>query len=426
MALFRPSSGISRYVVALTYRDFLTMWTANLASGAAAWALIVARAWVVYEISDSSLWVGLVTFAAMAPRVLVTPVSGYLADRFNRRNVVSSMMTVNMASNLVLGLIVVTDVALVWHIVMLSLINGSAQAAQTTGTQALIPNLVRREHLLNAIAMHQATIRGSRLLGPAAIAPLMVFVGPGAAFFLCTGFYAIALVQVLRVMTVSTGEIDASRGLLGNLIDGALYIYRTPALFTIMMLALFHCTLTMSFESLLPALSTQRLGADAAGVSYMMMGVGFGALISTVLVAGTRSESTRGRVLLNAGILSGLSAVILAFSTNVPTALLGAACMGASQAAFMTITHTMIQTVVPDRLRGRVSGMYTVHVGGMMAVGNLVNGFIADYIDAALVLMVSGIAFSIVMVVSWQMPYLRGIYRHGTPGEALATPSAAD
>ena len=184
MALFRPSSGISRYVVALTYRDFLTMWTANLASGAAAWALIVARAWVVYEISDSSLLVGLVTFAAMAPRVLVTPVSGYLADRFNRRNVVSSMMTVNMASNLVLGLIVVTDVALVWHIVMLSLINGSAQAAQTTGTQALIPNLVRREHLLNAIAMHQATIRGSRLLGPAAIAPLMVFVGPGAAFFL--------------------------------------------------------------------------------------------------------------------------------------------------------------------------------------------------------------------------------------------------
>ena len=100
--------------------------------------------------------------------------------------------------------------------------------------------------------------------------------------------------------------------------------------------------------------------------------------------------------------------------------------MGASQAAFMTITHTMIQSVVPDRLRGRVSGMYTVHVGGMMAVGNLVNGFLADYIDAAFVLAVSGIAFSVVMVITWQMPYVRGIYRRGTPGEAIAAPSAAD
>ncbi len=426
MALFRPSSGITRYVIALTYRDFLTMWTANLASGAAAWALIVARGWVVYDLSDSSLWVGLVTFAAMAPRVLVTPVSGYLSDRFNRRNVVSTMMGLNMASNFVLGLIVVTDVAVVWHLILLSLINGSAQAAQTTGTQALIPNLVPRKHLLNAIAMHQATIRGSRLLGPAAIAPLMFFLGPGPAFFLCTGFYAIALVQVLRVMTVSTGTLDTSKGLIGNLMDGAVYIYRTPSLFAIMMLALLHCTLTMSFESLLPVLSTQRLGADAVGVSYMMMGVGAGALVSVVVVAGTRSESTRGRLLLNAGILSGLSAIILAFSTNVPTALIGAACMGASQAAFMTITHTMIQAVVPDGLRGRVSGMYTVHVGGMMAVGNLVNGFLADYIDAAMVLMATGLAFSVIMVVSWQMPYMRGIYRRGTPGEALAAQSAAD
>ena len=426
MALFRPKSGLTRYIVALTYRDFLTMWTANLASGAAAWALIVARGWVVYDISDSSLWVGLVTFAAMAPRVLVTPVSGYLADRFDRRHVVSSMMSLNMFSNLVLGIIVVTNVAEVWHLVVLSLFNGSAQAAQTTGTQALIPNLVRREHLLNAIAMHQATIRGSRLLGPAAIAPLMVFMGPGPAFFLCTAFYAIALVQVLRVMTASTGVVDAKRGLIGNLIDGALYIYRTPALFTIMMLALLHCSLTMAFESLLPVLSTQRLGAGAAGVSYMMMGVGFGALISTILVAGTQSETTRGRVLLNTGILSGLSAVILAFSSNVPTALVGAACMGASQAAFMTITHTMIQSVVPDRLRGRVSGMYTVHVGGMMAVGNLINGFLADYIDAAFILSATGIAFAIIMVVTWQMPYLRGLYRRGYPGEALAAPTAAD
>ena len=295
-----------------------------------------------------------------------------------------------------------------------------------TGTQALIPNLVPREHLLNAIAMHQATVRGSRLLGPAAIAPLMATMGPGPAFFMCTGFYAIALVQVLRVRTASTGVLDASKGLIGNMAAGALYIYRTPALFSIMMLALFHCSLTMSFESLLPALSTQRLGADAAGVSYMMMGVGAGAFASVILVAGVRSEATRGRLLLNTGVLSGLAAVILAFSTNVPTALLGAAAMGASQAAFMTVSHSMIQSIVPDGVRGRVAGIYTVHVGGMMAAGNLVNGYLADTIDAAVVLMVGGLAFVVVMILSLQWSYIRGIYRRGLPADALIAESAAD
>jgi MFS family permease len=413
----------ARYLAALSYSDYRTLWSANLAAGAAAWALIVARGWLVYDLSGSSLWVGLVTFAAMIPRVLVTPISGYLSDRFNRRSVLAAMFALNTGHNLVLAILVVTDTVDIWHLVVLSLVSGSARASQMPAGQALIPNLVPHRLLLNAIALNQVTVHGSRLLGPAAIAPLLATTGVGGAFFLCTGFYLISLFQTLKIRTASTGVIQRSQGIVANLAEGVVFVYRTPTLRAIMLLALFHCGLTMSFESLLPVLSREELGAEGAGFSYLMMAVGGGALVSVLAVAGVDSEITRGRLFLYLGLLSGLTPAVLAMSSNMPMALTGAAGMGASQAGFMTLTHTMIQSITPDGIRGRVGGVYSVHIGGMMASANLINGGLADVVSVPLLLLVAGAAFIAIMVLSWQRVTLRQIYTGGFRAEVQ---SAAD
>ena len=394
-----------------------------MAAGAAAWALIVARGWLVFQLSDSSLLVGLVTFTAMIPRVLVAPFSGYLSDRFDRRSVLAAMFGVNLLHNLVLAVLVMSGNVQVWHLVFLSFINGSARAAQMPAAAALIPNLVPQRLLLNAIALSQAAVHGSRLLGPAAIAPLLVTTRVEAAFFVCTGFYAVSLIQTLRIRTASTGSIDRSQGLIGNLMAGLVYVYRTPTLLAIMLLALFHCGLTMSFESLLPVLSRQQLGAEGAGFSYLMMAVGAGALVAVVAMAGVTNEVTKGRLFLQLGVLSGLTPAILAVSGNIPVALAGAAAMGATQAGFMTLTHTMIQTITPDGVRGRVGGVYSVHIGGMMATANLVNGGLADVIDAPMLLIAGGASFILVMFLSWGRVSLRRIYTVGLRPEVQ---SAAD
>ena len=413
----------SRYLEALSYKDYRTLWTANAAAGAAAWALIVARGWLVFDMSDSSLLVGLVTFAAMIPRVLVTPFSGYLSDRFDRRSVLASMFGLNVAHNLVLAVLVLTGSVEVWHLIVLSLVNGSARAAQMPAGQALIPNLVPKRLLLNAIALSQAAMHGSRLFGPAAIVPLLATTGAEGAFFLCSGFYVISLVQTLRIGTASTGQVDRKRGFVSNVMDGVVYVYRTPSLRAVVLLALFHCGLTMSFESLLPVLSRQRLGADGgAGFSYLMMAVGGGALISVFALAGIRSEVTKGRLFLNVGVLSGLAPVLLAASNGMPMALVGAAAMGAAQGAFMTLTHTMIQSMIPDGIRGRIGAVYSVHIGGMMASANLINGGLADVIDAPVLLAVGGVGFVLVMFASWQLISLRHIYTRGLT--AAAAPAA--
>ena len=408
------------YLESLSHRDFLTLWTASMSAGAAAWALIVARGWLVYAETASPVWVGVVTFAAMAPRVLVTPFTGYLSDRFDRRIVVAAMFAINMTHNVALGVMVLADAAPVWALVSLAFVNGSARAAMMPASQALIPNLVPRRLLLNAIALNQAAGHGSRLAGPLAILLLLPTLGFEATFFLCSGLYLVGFVQVLRIRTPSTGRIDPGKSLAANFGAGLTYMYRNPTLLAIVLLALFHCGLTMSFESLLPVLSSQQFQAEEAGFSYMMMAVGAGALVSVFLLAGLGDGVSKGRLLLNLGVLSGLSPVVLAAAVNMPMALLGAAAMGATQAGFMTLTHTMIQTIVPDGVRGRVGAIYSVHIGGMMAIANLYNGVLADYIDAPLVLGVAGVAFIVVMFVTWFMGVFRRIYAGGLPSQAAS------
>ena len=449
-----------RYTAALSYPDYVTLWTASLSSGAAAWALIVARGLLVYDLTDgSSLWVGVVTFGAMIPRVLVPPFTGYLADRFNRRNIMASMFAINLVHNIALAALVSLDMFTEWSDVMilptvslsllvlsfLSFVNGSARAAQMPAGQALIPNLVPRELLLNGIALNQATMNGTRLIGPLAIAPLLLIWGVEGAFILCSGFYLISLIQALRIKTYSTGTIDRRQSFISNLLEGLKYVYRNPILRAVVIMALFHCGLTMSFESLLPVLSDTRLNARDAGFSLLMMSVGLGALISIFLLAGVTSESLKGKLFLNLGVLSGLAPAVLAVSVNMPTALVAAAIMGATQGGFMTLTHTMIQSVTDDSVRGRVGAVYSVHIGGMMASANLINGWFADIISAmmsslnlfggtafgdmltssggaSILLLGGGVAFIVVMLASWQGATIRRIYR----GEMFYSHAAAD
>ena len=457
------SAIVHRYTAALAYPDYVTLWTASLSSGAAAWALIVARGWLVYDLTGGeSLWVGIVTFAAMIPRVLIPPFTGYLADRFNRRNIMASMFAVNLVHNVALAAVVLLGVIEtldaieieIWQLsirssllflLFLSFVNGSARAAQMPAGQALIPNLLPRNLLLNGIALNQATMNGSRLVGPLAIVPMLGLMGVEGAFILCSAFYAFSLIQALRIKTYSTGNVDTRRSFISNLLEGLKYVYRQPILRAVVIMALFHCGLTMSFESLLPVLSDTRLDAQDAGFSLLMMAVGAGAMVSIVLLAGVTSESLKGKLFLNLGVLSGLAPAVLAMSVNMPTALIAAGIMGATQAGFMTLTHTMIQSVTDDGVRGRVGAVYSVHIGGMMASANLVNGWFADVISAMMasanlfggtafgdmlsssggasfLLIVGGVGFIVVMMASWQGATIRRIYR----GEMFYSHAAAD
>ena len=408
-----------RFLLALQYQDFRTLWTANILAGASAWALIVARGWVVYEITDSSLWVGLVTFMAMIPRVFATPIIGFIADRFDRQTVLSWTYGLNLAHNIALAVMVTMGLAGPWTLVILALMNGTFRASQQITTQSLVPNLVPKEHLLNAVALNQATQQGSRLVGPAAIAPLLFLVNIEAAFWLCSGFYLVGLIQTLRISTRSRGDVDQSKSFVQNMMAGFNYVYSTPIVLAMVLLAVFHCSLTMSYESLLPVLSREALSGGSSGANLLMMSIGAGALVSSIALAGVRNNAIRGRLFLILGVGSGISYVALGASSVAGLSMASAVIMGVSTAGFMTVTHTIIQTIVPDGIRGRVSGVYNMHVGGTMAAANLLNGALSDWFNAPVIMAITGIGFTLAVSLSVVHLPLRRIYFPKTAPEPV-------
>ena len=399
-----------RFLLALQYQDYRNLWIATTFSASAAWALIIARGWLAFEITDGSLWVGIVTFAAIVPRVFSTPISGFLADKFDRQTLLRWIFALNMVNNVALAVLVMSGNAGPWMLTIMALINGTLRASQMTTASALIPNLVSKEHLMNAIALNQATQQGARMVGALAIVPLLGFVNIESAFWLCSGFYLLGFFQVSKVKTRSTGVINKSQSFLANLFEGFVYVYQRPLIMSMVLLVLAHCALTMSYESLLPAISDDKLGAGSVGASYLIAGIGGGALLASIFMAGVRSQSLRGKLFIIFAFSSGLGPLLLALSDSPTLSIAATVIMGINQAGFMTISHTIIQSLTEDHVRGRVSGVYSVHVGGSMAVTNLANAAIADVFNASAVLVVGGLIFVVIVFFSLGSGSLRKLY----------------
>ena len=198
----------------------------------------------------------------------------------------------------------------------------------------------------------------------------------------------------------------------------------------ITLMAFFHCGLTMSFESMLTVISDDRFSSlGDSGVTIIMMATGAGALISALSLSVITNEKTKGNMLLNLSLMSGLSPIFLALSSNIYIATIAAIIIGLSQSGFMTLTHTMIQSVTDDGVRGRVGAVYSVHIGGIMALMNLINGRMSDIsvpnfdilgqtirlLAADYMLIIGGMLFILLVMASWFIKTFRNIYQYGLP-----------
>ena len=335
----------------------------------------------------------------------------------------------NLAHNLMLALLVVTGSIESWHLVLLALLNGSARSTQMPAVSALLANTVPRERLFNAVALQQATLQGARFVGPFLVLLMLWVTAPWVTdnqdwvFFLATTLYVLALGFALKIRTSSRGVVEAGWGagmVFRNVVVGLSYMYRHPLLLSLILMVVAHCAMTMSFESLFPALATDQLGMEPgagtlAGFGFLMVAYGAPAMVTSLALAGVRGERTRGRLYLWLGVLSGLSPVALALSPNLALVILSVAVMGASQSGFMTLSGGMVQSLAPDAIRGRLMSVHGWHIQGFMASFNLVNGTLAAItaLSAASILGAGGILFVIVMAGSFARVPLRQVYGEG-------------
>ena len=388
-----------------------------MCSGSAMWTFIIATAWLVFETSESSGWVGITTFAAMIPFLVVSPIGGLLGDVFDRRRLASFTFVIGGVVAGGMAVLVASGMVELWHIAMFALLNGTVRSVQEPSMSALVPNQVPRRDLLNALVLTSSSRHGARFLGLLVAAPLLGIeaLGVEAVLVLSVGFQLCGALLMTRVKTESTGETKSDHGVLGNIVDGMVHIYTNHTLALFVILVAFHCALVMSFESMMPVFSSETLGASGASVfNYLMMGFGAGSLVGMLGLAGVRDDRLKGRILLVTGVGSAATPVMLALSTSIPVAVLLAGVMGAAQATFMALSNTYVQMMVPDRLRARISSLYILHAGGVMAFANLGYGFLADEFTAPPIMIVTGVLFlAVVMALSANQPVLRQVYRTG-------------
>ena len=398
-----------RFGAALAYHDFRKLWIANAFAQAAAWGLIVTRGWLIYHETESSFLVGVATFAALGPQFIVPPIIGVLADRMDRRKILSWTYGINSVQTGFLTILALAGGLEIWMLIALSVVNGVARSAQMPTSQAMSASLVPREKLLNALSLSASTQHGSRLIGPGFVTPLLALSDAWAGFGVCTVFYLIGWYKLLQI-TPREPERSITEGFFANFMGGLTYVYSRPVLRFMLILVFMHCGLTMAFESLLPTFSAQRLNAADEGFGTLIMGVGAGAFVASIFVSGIQTTKARGNALISMGIMSGLGQVLLSMTTSLVVATGAAMLMGGAQAAFMTMGQAVTQSIASDEYRGRVASINSFSLGGIMATMNLMNGTLADQVGAQALLFTHGFIFVSIMVVSLFMFTGRRVY----------------
>ncbi len=399
---------------ALRHRDYRLFWFSSMLGGMGQWAWTVGQAWLVFQLSHSSLAVGMVTFGTRIPMLVVPLLAGPLADWMDRRHFIIVTSLAGFLFATIATLFVVQGNIQVWQLVIFAVLVGTTSAAEMPARQALLPNLVPKEQLLNGVALSGVARHGDRFLGPAVTALLLATVGPWAVFAAAGIFYLLAAILMTTVRTPSRGQVGSVLAVARNFREGISYTAGRPMLGLLLVLVAFHCSLTMAFEPLLPVFVRDRLGSGGSTYGGLVMAIGIGALVGNLFLAGVPDGRPRGRWFLATALVSGLAPMALALSGVTWAALAAGVAIGASQGMWMSLNTSLVQAVLPDGLRGRISSMWIMFGGGVMAWAGLLNGYLADKWGAPPVFLATGGVFvAVVIAVALLRPGMRLTYRTG-------------
>lgn len=357
-------------------RDFLLFWSGVVLSQIGTRATVAASLWQVYELTGSIAATGLVGGAQAVALVVLSPLGGVLADRWDRRRLLQASQAVAMIVALAMAAVSLTGAAQAWHVVVGVLVTTAAATFDQPCRQALVPALVPRDVLPAAIALLNPSREVAVLVGPAIGGLLIAVNGPGLVYLLDGISYA-ALVAVLAAVRVPPlHREDGPRSIRADMAEGIRYVRRRPIIWSLCGLDLL-LTVFGAYRVLLPAFA-DRLDIGPAGYGLLSAAPSLGALLATYGIVRLVSRSRRlGRALLASTIAYGVVAIAFAQVSLLAAVLLFALLLGSFDAAATTIRHAAVQLETPDELRGRVQSLYQITSRGGPALGDVVIGVAA-------------------------------------------------
>jgi MFS family permease len=403
-----PRPWIARVAGALTHRNFRILWLAALGSTIGTWMQKFAQSLLVYDLTGSKFFLGIDDFLSQLPILLFMLIGGVVADRHDRRWLLTGSQYVQAFSAFMLALLVWNGSITVWFIFALSFISGCGQAFGGPAYQALIPSLVPRRDLPNAIALNSTQFNLSRVLGPGVGVGIVSTIGL-AACFAVNGLSFFIVVVALTALHLPAHTPSADRRALGvELQSGLFYVRDNRLMMTLTILVGVSTFLAMPILTMLPAFATEVLtgtGTPESRLSMLMASQGLGAILGALIVGTVDTRKHMGRLLLSVQIGLGLLIAAFALSTSLLLSLALLFVGGILFMALFSISFSLVQLTVPETLRGRVVSIYMMALRGGGPIGGLVAGALADRFSASSVMAVNGAVLAV--VAAWFL-FVRG------------------
>ncbi len=367
------TSSTARFA-ALRHRNFTLLWSGLIVSNVGTWMQNVAQGWLILQLTNSPLWLGLLGLSFAVPMVLLPLVGGAVVDRVNRIRLLYFTQTCLMLIAFALAALTWLDLVNAWHILIASFLGSALLAFDNPARQALIPDLVPTSDLLNALSLNSATYNGAALLGPALAGALLGPLGAATLFFL-NGISYLAVLFALTTMRDVRTHSGGSRVAIGEAIaTGLRYAAHDHLILSLLMLSAFAALFGRSYQNLLPIFSRDIWRAGPEGYGVLLSAAGGGALVGAFGLASFKQVNRQGLILIASGFL--FSASIIAFAVS-PSLGIGVALLfiaGVTATVFGTIIATFIQVATPGELRGRVMSLYAITLIGLPSLGALGSG----------------------------------------------------
>jgi MFS family permease len=394
---------------AFRHRNFRLFYGGFVVSLLGGWMQRVAFSWLVLDMTDSAFYVGLVDAVSMLPILVFTLYAGVLADRFSKRNVVVVTQSAAMALTLILTFLVFAGLIELWHLIVLAVLIGLTHAFDIPARHALMVDLVGKDDLTNAIALNSSAFNATRVVGPAIAGVIIGAVGVGLCFLL-NGVTYLAVIAALVVMKLPKFQASSARtSAWKDIREGFRYITDDVRSRTMVANIAVLSVFGLPAFVLMPLMARDVLGQGAESYGWMMSAVGLGALAGALGLAVFGHQLPRGRLLSWAAAAFGVLIVLFAASRSLVLTLAILVLLGFAMIIMTALTNTLLQTIAPDELRGRVVSFYAWAFLGLGPFGALQAGSVAERLGTPWALAIGGsVCFGAAVLMLLRSPSLMG------------------
>lgn len=384
-----PSSGWRATFASLSIPDYSRYFWGMTAFFAGMNMMIVLRGYLVYDITRSEFSLSLIMLSVALPMLVMAPIAGVIADRVDRRSMMIWAQTIVCLLNLINTVLIIAGIIEFWHLMILSTLSGVSFSFNMPARQAAIPNLVPRELLMNAMSLGTSSMNATRIVAPAIGGLLIAPIGVGGGFAVLTALYALSVLLSFGLPRMPATERDAQVTFLSDFRGGFSYIASNRLVLGLLLLGTVPMVFAMPYQTLLPVFSEDVWDVGSTGLGVLQAMAGVGGLAGGLIVANMDRYPHKGRVMLIAAVSMGVFLIAFALSPLFLVALPMMVIVGLSSMIYMTVNNTVITSVIPDNMRGRVMSVMMMSFG-LMPFGAVPASIAAEYIGTPAVVAIGG------------------------------------